>query len=438
MNKQILASILADQQETVLSHSVGLIPRAYDLSAFARAREIAAISGVRRVGKSSLLHCYLAKSGALTHPVYVNFDDPRLLSFEAKDFETLYQLWIEAPPFGDQPRHIAFDEIQNIPGWERWVLFFAEQKGFATLISGSNSKLLSSELSTHLTGRHRDLVVYPLSFAELCAHEHAEIAQSARHIDTPVTTETSAVLRRLFDRYFKLGGFPRVWTTGDVSLLGEYYHDIVNRDIVRRRKLRQPQYLARFGACVMSDVGRRVNKSRLASTIGVREANTVNKYFDYFEECFLGFEIRLFDRSVRRQLRNPSKWYAIDPVLAGRIGVRDSSRNAFYLENFVLIELLRRSSEVTYWQDRESGAEIDFVVESAGGDRSLVQVAWNIDTRQTLARELRGFEAFEHRHRALKVHRKILVTVDPPPSGLESPSDVMVVTFPRWALASAA
>lgn len=431
MNKLILKSILADQILGLLQEGDPIIPRTQSLKPHLKEKEITIITGVRRCGKSSLIREFAKTLPDAKKIIYLNFDDPRLVDFKSPDFEHLYDIWLEADPHSGKKVAI-FDEIQNIQGWERWMNFFSEQKNFKVYITGSNSKLLSSELATHLTGRHRDIVLYPLSFKEILLHGNPEIAKQAADPKQTLASKPKAVLKNIFNQYFKYGGFPRVWQSQDRALLGEYYNDILYRDIVRRYRLRQSQLIASFGASMMSDLGRKINKTKMAKTLGIKEANTINKYLGFFSECYLGQEIRKFDTSIRKQMRSLSKFYAIDPVLAQRIGIHTESKNAFYLENFVFAELLRDQAKIYYWQEDDS-SEIDFVVETQDGKRHLVQVAWNIDNQVTLDRELRGFEHFKNRFPKIKIHQKLIITVDENLRA-ELPPDVTTVTFQRWAL----
>lgn len=433
MDKYLLKSILVDQIHDLISEKGRLVVRTHSLLNSLQDKEITIVTGVRRSGKSSLLRAFIRQLPNSKELIYLNFDDPRLLEFKGQDFERLHELWLESEG-RDKQRVAIFDEIQNITGWERWINFFVEQKKFKVFITGSNSKLLSSELATHLTGRHHDIVLFPFSFKEIVQDQEPELLQKAMHSSVVLPSEDRATLRQLFQKYFEYGGFPRVWQSKNLTLLGEYYNDIVYRDIVGRYKLRQPQFIAAFGASVMSDLGRKINKTKLADVIGVREANTINKYFGYFIECYLGQEIRKFDLSIRRQLRNPSKFYAIDPVLAKRVGVYHPSKDAHYLENLVFIELLRRGAKVHYWQEGES-QEVDFVVETQNKERHLIQVCWSLDSfPSTVQREVAGFTAFKNAFPNIQVNKCLLITVDEPVGAALSNHNVHAIPFQRWAL----
>jgi predicted AAA+ superfamily ATPase len=424
-----------EQLATLLANEEPLIARNVNLATLLDQKEITVVTGVRRCGKSSLIRAFIRSLDLPQRVIYLNFEDPRLVPFEATDFETLYSGWLESKEIGEQ-RIAIFDEVQNVAGWERWMNFFTEQKKFKVFVTGSNSKILSSELATHLTGRHTDLQLYPLSFAEVCQSSKPVLAKKILRLNSAtssnLSTEEHAELRTLFLEYFRIGGFPRSWTLGSPTILGDYYTDILHRDIVRRHSLRQSNSIARFGSSVMSDLGRPLNKSKLARDINVKEVNTTNSYLSFFEECFLGFEIKQFDTSVRRQMRNFTKFYAIDPVLATRVGVSDQSRHGFYLENFVFIELKRRASQIFYWRGKED-REVDFVIETRSRQLHLIQVAWDISSVDTLYRELAGFETFEQEFPQLKVASKTIITVEQ--SGYVSlPTDVTAVPFPEWAM----
>jgi predicted AAA+ superfamily ATPase len=426
MDKSTLKRILASQKAD-LQPNLALVPRDINLDTEMATPEITVLVGARRVGKSSLLEQSFLKNNRLSHLLYLNFEDPQTLDFEADDFLKLYEIWLEQ--CGEHVERVAyFDEIQNAVGWERWMNFFSKQKGFKVFITGSNSTLLSSELATHLTGRHRTISVYPLSFREILAAQETQFDLDSLQAGN-FTLETQITLKKLTERYIKIGGFPRAWVPQETSILHEYYSNILNRDIVRRKKLRNVTALDKLGLSLMSTIGRKLNKSKLAETIGLKDAETVEKYIRYFEECFLGFQIRKFSSSIRAQLRNYTKFYAIDCGLAQRVGIISDSQSSYHLENLVLIELMRRGGKIYYWDSDK--AEVDFVVETSGRERHLVQVCWDIDSPKTLERELKAFKEFEHQNRGLEIHKKVLVTLDGQAKLFD---DVRVVPFYLWAI----
>lgn len=431
MNSAILRTILLGQKADLLKaqeKSGSFIERNVDPSRYVQEQEITVIAGVRRSGKSALLEQYFIREHLLEQLLYLNFEDPQLQDFQAKDFLNLYEVWFTL--YGEQARRIAFfDEVQNVPGWEPWMNFFSRQKGFKVFVTGSNSTLLSSELSTHLTGRQRTLALYPLSFQEILRSRYPDAHMEAIRKGT-ITLEERLSLEKSVRQYLTCGGFPRAWLAQETSILREYYENIVSRDIVRRRKIRHTSALDKLGLLLMSNIGRKLNKTKLASLIGFKDGDTVEKYIRYFEECFLGFQVRKFDLSMRVQLRNQPKFYAIDVALATQVGLSSDSTTGYLFENLVLIELLRRGAKVYYWDSETS--EMDFVVETQTGERQLIQVCWNLDAQNTEKREKAAFQEFSKKYKNLKTGKKFIIVLEGQERTLAH--DIQVIPFSSWAL----
>lgn len=434
MDKLGLAAIAAEQKEEAISEALRDAKRQITIDQHMAADEITAITGVRRCGKSTLLRAIL-KQHSPSPVIYLNFEDPRLADFQPADFQRLYELWLDQnhEP-SNSPRLALFDEIQDAPQWERWVNFFSQQKKFKVVITGSNSTLLSSELATRITGRHLDIELFPFSFAEVLSIAEPELIAKASHLVAQLSTEEWAKVRRVFERYYQLGGFPRVWLSGSTALLPEYLEDILFKDIVRRKHIRNSQPLLELSLFLMTDIGRLLNKTRIAKELGLKDQSTIKKYMGYFEESYLGFEVRKFDRSVRRQLRNLPKFYAIDHHLARRVTLGGESRDGFYLENLVYLELRRRGYFVNYVSNAD-GSEVDFIARKPMTPSLLVQVAWSLSNAATLQRELKAFEAFhtEHGKREPRTgYRRLIVTADE--QSVSAPEGVEVFPFYKWAL----
>ena len=426
MNKESLRNILTTQKIDLLrSSSRHYLARDLDLSKHLDEEEVTIISGVRRSGKSSLLEQFVKSVHELESLIYINFEDPQLIDFKPEDFVKVYEIWLEKNASANL-RVALFDEIQNVEGWERWINFFSKQKGFKVFISGSNSNLLSSELGTHLTGRHRTFTLYPLSFKEIFFNLPTRIKIDQHGVNQ----EDRVLLEELTRQYLEIGGFPRAWITKDTSILAEYYSDILIRDIAKRKRVKNILALEMLGLNLMSNIGRKINKTKLASSIGLQKGDTVEKYVGYFEECYLGIQVRKYDSSVRRQLRNQPKFYAVDPALAMRAGISSDSKATFYFENLVLLELLRRGGKVYYWSS--DSAEIDFIVETKDRKRELVQVCWSLEEESTLKRELKGFSEFSNAFKELRIHRRTILTFEG--ETREFSEGVLSMPFYQWAL----
>lgn len=429
MEKEIIRNILSSQRSDLFRNKdASFLKRDVSLDLRMHEKEITIVSGVRRCGKSSILEEYIKLNLDLKSYLYLNFEDPQLIDFKAEDFIKLYEIWVETND-SESTRVAFFDEIQNVEGWERWMNFFSKQKGFKVFITGSNSNLLSSELGSHLTGRHRSITLYPLSFKEILTD-----IKGKDYIDAiskrGITIEDQIEMQTLTKRYLEIGGFPRAWITKDTSILYDYYGNILNRDIVKRKKIRNAMALDKLGLALMSDIGRKLNKTKLALSIGLKNGDTAERYLSYFEECYLGFQIRKYDSSVRNQLRNQTKFYAIDTALAKRVGIPSDSKSTYSLENIVLIELLRRAAKVYYWQSDH--CEIDFVVETKERERHLIQVCWNIEDQKTQDRETSAFKEFSSRYKNLKVHKKLVITLEGQKKTIGD--NINITPFYLWAV----
>ena len=197
MERETLKQVIADQREYKPPKNFFVRTLTETTQAFVDDPNIIILSGIRRSGKSTIqriLQLELAKSD-----YYFNFDDERLVQFRVEDFQMLLEVFIEL--FGIQST-FYFDEIQNIEGWERFVRRLYDQ-GKKIYITGSNAKLLSKELGTHLTGRYIQLEVYPLSFLEIIRHKYPEALTKKA-----LTTNDVGMIQHHFSNYLKNGGIP--------------------------------------------------------------------------------------------------------------------------------------------------------------------------------------------------------------------------------------
>ena len=221
MEKEKLREVLHDQQE-LFNQMNNLVEREISLENYMKGNEIVIITGIRRCGKSSLLRIISKKIKEKF--VYMNFDDVKLTDFNIQNFEDIEEIASEM--HGIKAKVIYFlDEIQNAPSWERWVnnLYAKNVKVFVT---GSNSSLLSSEISTFLTGRNKMIKLYPFSFREFILFKNIRL-------DYKTTDERRAV-SQAFNEYFERGGFPLVIKNDDINLSKQYFEDILNKDIIKR------------------------------------------------------------------------------------------------------------------------------------------------------------------------------------------------------------
>jgi len=340
--------------------------------------EIVVISGVRRCGKSTLIQQIRSKNHESDY--FINFDDDRLIQFDINDFQQL--LIIFKSLFGEQ-KTFYFDEIQNIKGWERFVrrLFDTGNKVF---ITGSNASMLSRELGTHLTGRYLSYEIFPFSLKEYLLYHKIPLI----NIDL-FDTKTTAEVRKYFERYITDGGFPAFLKQKNKQYLKSLYESILYRDIMVRNMITAEKEILELVFYLASNTSKLISYTALSKIIGVSNPTTIKNYLSYMENTYLLFLVSKFDFSVKKQVRNPKKIYFIDNALTNTLGFSFSANKGRYLENLVFIELLRRGSEVFYYQN---GGECDFIVRDGARITMAIQVTQSLTDPKTKEREISGLE----------------------------------------------
>ena len=340
------------------------------------------IQGVRRCGKSTLLTQLIDRYRLKRRDcLFVNFEDPRLSG--SLDFETLERLtraFAERRP-GEGTLTILLDEIQWVGGWEKWLRTKLERPGrFRFVVSGSNSRLLSGELSSVLTGRHITVELFPFDLSEFRrVHSTASIAD-----------------------YLHRGGFPEPTTSGDGDLLlRQYFVDIVQRDVRERVGARSSLALRQIVQMVFESAGSELSLRRIAAASGVA-VETVAAYLEACEQAYLLFACPWFAYSERRRSHRNRKYYPVDTALR-RVAVTRTGRDVGKaLECATFVELKKRFGDVFYW--RMSG-EVDFVVQTRSAP-TPVQVTAEGATERHLRSLDAFYEAFPHANEA------VIVTMD--------------------------
>jgi predicted AAA+ superfamily ATPase len=234
MEKEKIKELIIGHKEKFLSRGKLVRREVQDeIARYIPQREILIITGIRRSGKSSLMKLIcddLLKSKDVleNNILYLNYEDERFVPFTVQDFEPLYETFIEME--NPQGRTYLFlDEIQNISGWEKWLNRLYEFENVKIFVTGSNASLLSSEISTALTGRNRQIVTWPFSLREFLTMKGVIVDAKSLY-----KRQKRVEIRRLFREYLELGGFPEVLKIGDSTLLEQYYKDIIYRDVITR------------------------------------------------------------------------------------------------------------------------------------------------------------------------------------------------------------
>jgi uncharacterized protein len=377
MNKQELKEIVQEQHQ--LEYLPDYIAREVyqDLTSLQQSKHIIVIIGLRRCGKSTLMQKLRQQSKH--KDFYINFDDDRLVNFALKDFQTLLEIFIEL--YGEQ-KTVFFDEIQNIPQWERFVRRLHDQ-GYKIYITGSNATLFSRELGTRLTGRYIELQLYPFSFLEFNRAINYEIPKNM----TALTTTEKATLKRHYNKYAIVGGIPDYVKRQQLEYLQTLYESILYRDIVARYRISNVKAFRELVYYLASNVGKEVTFNSLRKLLNIASPTTVSDYCSYLQDSFLCFFINRFDFSLKKQNLYAKKIYFIDPAMAKAIGFRTSEDHGCLLENIVFIELLRRRYDVYFHKQQK---ECDFVLRQQANIIAVMQVCWDLQDKKTKQREIDG------------------------------------------------
>ncbi len=388
MEKRKLKELIVEHTKSVLKDHT-LSPRHVpNLSTILNKQEIVIISGVRRCGKSSLMKIIahdlvLHKKIPAANILYLNFEDERFVEFSYKDFNALYESYLELNN-PDGKTYLFFDEIQNIPYWEKWINRIYEFEKSKIFVTGSNATLLSGEIATSLTGRNIPISLFPFSFRELLATNRIPVDPKSLY-----DRENRVQVKRYFNGFIEFGGFPEAAIARDNTILQHYFKDILYRDIVARYSIRNIKEMKELSLYLSTNIGNLCSYRKLAAAISVNSTNTVKNFLEYLENAYLFFRVGLFDYSLKKQLHNPSKAYCVDPALARSMAFKFSHDTGRINENIVFVELMRRGKEIYYWKSPHN-FEVDFIIKEGTKVAEIIQVCADISKDETQRREIRG------------------------------------------------
>lgn len=392
-------------------------------------KQVLVVTGPRRSGKSyilrQLMNRLLANGSPKNQLLFVNFEDARFTAVrDTALLDQIYETYFEFLRPGGTPV-VFLDEVQTITGWERWVRRMHELGKATIIISGSNTHLLSRELATALTGRHIDLTVFPLSFSEFLTFNGIENK-------TPGTKSEVATLQRgLWREYLENGGFPEVVLRGTKQeLLLGYFSDIVEKDLIRRYRVRKGPQLRELARWYCSNIATPTTATSVAKFLQLN-TNTAQAFANHLESVYLIFFLSRFSYALKEQARSPRKVYAMDTGLARAVGFGNSENQGHLLENAVSTELRRRASATAgaslfYWKNQRH-QEVDFVVHTGRAVRQLIQTSWTIVDPAVKKRELTGLKAALAELGAVD---SIILTADE--SGAEKINGMTVPVIPAW------
>lgn len=387
---------------------------------FLDSKDIVALIGPRRAGKTTVLFQTMAALGErgvkLDAILHVNFEEPAFAPELGTDLlDQIYRLYrTEVRPTGRA--YLFLDEIQLVPGWERWVRTRNETEDVKIFVTGSSAALMSRELATLLTGRHVTFNVHPLDFAEFLLFRGIAVPERPRLAGTPAEIENALL------SYLRWGGFPEVALAEDderkAMLLKLYFDDVLFKDIALRHQVRDVQMLRSLAVHLLTQTASLVSLKRLAGIFEV-SLDLVRTYCAYLEEAFLVSFAELYSLKTAERLRNPRKVYAVDTGLRNAVSMSGALDRGRLAETAVFQSLARLPNDgLYYWQGQ---GEIDVAVRRGNEVGQLVQVAYELTDANTRERE---FAALAEACRAWPAARARLVVgrraeVHDPPEGIE-------------------
>ncbi len=401
-------------------------------------RKAVAVIGMRRTGKSTflwqVLSDRLSQGASRQSLLYFGFEDERLAGMRAADLQLLVEEYYRLyPELRDSGRGVFFlDEIQVVPGWERFARRLLETEKVDLFLSGSSARLLSREVATSMRGRAMEALVHPFSFREYLRHLGREPNTSQ---DRLPKAKRSALEKDLRD-YLTYGGFPEAVAADPrdrFDLLRGYVDTALLRDVVERHEVSHPVALRWMVRQLLGNAAGSFSVNKFYGDLrsqGIPVAkDTLHEYLSYLEDAFLIRTVSLSTGSERRRMVNPRKVYPIDPALIPMFDQSGKANVGHALETCIMLELERRGAELSYVRN-ETGSEVDFLARYPDGRRELIQVCADLDAQDARDRELRGLVEALAEHKKSTAHLIVLQPERPP----ELPGSVHWHAASDWLL----
>lgn len=423
MEIERIKKVIIDQKEEIeeFFQREKIIAREIDaekLKKFLRHPNILVITGPRRSGKSTLAIQILQeeKYG------YLNFDDERLAGFSADDFNAAIEAFYDL--FGESLECFIFDEIQNIQGWELFANRLRRTKKI--IITGSNAKLLSGDLATHLTGRYLEFALYPFSFREFLKFKGLEIKKEDFY-----STKKIAQIKNHLNEYLESGGFPETFKFGS-AIVGKIYDDVITKDILLRYGIRNKSGFRELSNYVISNFSQEINYAKLGRIFSIKNVHTVKNYMEYLSASFLILILSKFSYKLKQQFITSKKAYGIDTGLVNSVAFQFSENSGKIMENAVMLDLKRRGdyfesgTKIYYWRDNY-GKEVDFAVKKRNKITNLIQVCQSLANFEAKEREIKALlKASEE----LSCNNLLIITASD--EGVEKAEGKKIVIIPLW------
>ncbi|HOV33826.1 MAG TPA: ATP-binding protein [Candidatus Hydrogenedens sp.] len=421
MNKLIIRQIVIDQKGEL--DNLYKRNRIIERSALDYYRKqvdsdiIKVITGIRRCGKSVFAYQLFRDRNF----AYLNFDDERLISLDVEDLNAIIEVFYEV--YGEF-KNIIFDEIQNIPRWELFINRLHRQ-GFNVIVTGSNAKLLSSDLATHLTGRHVSLELFPFSFEEYLKYHGIEKKKL-------LSTKDIAMVKQKLNEHLVNGGFPET-LKGNIepkTYLRTLYSSLITKDVVLRHRIKFEKTIVDIANYLITNHSGYISFNKIKNIFNLKSVHTALNYIQFLEEAYLFFYVKKLTNKYKESLLANRKCYCIDPGIIHALSYKSSEDIGKIYENVVALELLRRryyeNIEFYYWQDYYKH-EVDFVVKKGIKIKQLIQVCYSMENHDTKEREINSLILAS---KELRCNDLLIITEYT--EGVETVNKKKIKSIPLW------
>jgi predicted AAA+ superfamily ATPase len=388
--KNILDLLIDDFHERALPE---LMPRNQPMAWVQR--KAAVVIGMRRAGKTwfcfQTMQELMAEGIEKERLLYINFEDERLLPFTAQDFQLVLDTYYRKfPAFKNKRCYLFLDEVQRIEGWDKFVRRVLDTEQLSICLTGSSSRLLSTEIATSLRGRSLTTEIFPFNFLEFLRFHQVRLKSDRRF-----GSGTRAIVQNQLDHYTKIGGFPEVQTLDDEirrQVLRNYLDVVILRDVVERYAIRNIGALRALIRHIMSAPATRFSVNKFYNSLksqGIAcTKNNLYEFLDHVMDAFLFYQVPIHSRSEKVRRVNPKKIYVIDPGLLDVTSYHMTADRGAMLENLAYMHL-RRQGLVPEYYVTQRGVEVDFVIIGKNkNEHQLIQVCWEMSDPATQKREV--------------------------------------------------
>lgn len=401
----------------------GLLEKAYllrdyqvEAETFLTSPLIKLIAGPRRAGKSVLTLLLLKGKNF----AYLNFDDEQLL--ENFNEDAVMQALSEVYPGFE---YLLLDEIQNLEQWDLWVSKLY-RRGYNLLITGSNAKLLSSEMGTVLTGRFLELEVLPFSLTECFRYK--------QYGWTAELPEERAGLMLQVEDYMHYGGYPEIINSREIteSYLSSLFDSIILKDIAKKYRIRKTTELYQLATYLVSMFCNEFTYSSLKDDLNFSSKSTLQKFCGYLQQTYLFYYLPRYNNKLKLMQKAPQKVYVVDNGFLASSAFQTSENKGRLLENLVFLELLRRKNKVSdniFYYHSRNDKETDFVVREKFHVKQLIQVCYDMTGKKTAKREV---DSIIECAGELRCEDLLIITWDQEGSIEKEGKTINVVPYYKW------